>query len=102
MFKFTIRETVLLTTIVALCVVLWMEKRENANHETRLKAIETRLQTFPTFGPIVPVVAQPPAISFGPTVSAPPATSSRRVVIPKDVGPAVLPPPSSTETKNSN
>jgi len=55
MFKFTIREAILMTTIVAILLMWWMERSQNAKYEARLTAIETRLQALPK--PVVPARA---------------------------------------------
>ena len=105
MFQFTIREAILMTTIVAVLLMWWMERSQNGKYEARLTAIETRLKAFPAFAPIVPVTAQPPAfgspvpVSFtvlppasGTLVPAPPTTSAppvRGTTIPS--GPVVRP-----------
>ena len=44
MFKFTIRETILMTTIVAILEMWWIERNQNAKNDARLTAIETRLR----------------------------------------------------------
>ena len=45
MFKFTIREAILMTTIVAALLMWWMERNQNAKNHARLTAIEARLQS---------------------------------------------------------
>ena len=55
MFKFTIREAILMTTIVAILLMWWMERSQNAKYEARLTAIETRLPALPK--PVVPARA---------------------------------------------
>ena len=96
MFKFTIREAILMTTIVAILLMWWLEKGRNVNHEARLTAIEMRLQSFP-----IPVL--PPSrfvMTPGATVPAPPTksqfSSARWTVIPKDAAPVIPGPPPQT------
>jgi len=73
MFKFTIREAILMTTIVAVLLVWWMERSKNTTHEARLTAIEMRLQSFPiTVLPPTKFVVTPGAnVPALPTVSPP-------------------------------
>jgi hypothetical protein len=96
MFKFTIREAILMTTIVAVLLMWWMERNHNAMNDARLTAIETRLQAvFP--GGIVavfPATPPPPMIApVGPTIPAAPAkpqaASSDNVVIAADAQPII-------------
>lgn len=43
MFRFTIREAILMTTIVAVSIMWWMERNQNAKNEPRLAAAEARI-----------------------------------------------------------
>ena len=74
MFKFTIRESILATTIVAILLMWWMERSQNAKYEARLTALESRVQQFVPPPP-------PPGMIYGPP---PQPTSPRWVGIPKD------------------
>jgi hypothetical protein len=67
MFKFTIREAILMTTIVAILLMWWLERSQNAKNDARLTAIEARLHGMPT-------VLLPP-MTFS-NLSPPPATFS--------------------------
>src|SRR5437763_839105 len=62
MFKITIREAILLTTIAALALMLWTEGRKNARNDTRLAAIEAFLRSIPVVdaGGRMPSQAVPP------------------------------------------
>jgi len=98
MFKFTIREAILMTTIVAVLLMWWLERSQNLKYESRLTAIETRIQAFP----VVPTMAlggRPVPVSFtvlppapGAVVPVPPSASAPLVpgtTIPS--GPVVRP-----------
>jgi len=75
MFKFTIREAILMTTIVAVCLMWWLERTQNTKNDARLTAIETRLQMLPvTVLPPTKIVVS--AVPAGPTVVPPPYPST--------------------------
>jgi hypothetical protein len=59
MFKFTIREAILMTTIVAVALMWWMEKYRSDKFDARLTAIETRLQAIPVVQVPVTVRSMP-------------------------------------------
>jgi hypothetical protein len=90
-FKFTIREAILMTTIVAVLLMWWMERSQNAKYEARLTALETKLQTFP----VVPVFQATRSVANGPiptgaSVPAPPTmpqSTTRWTGIPKGAAP---------------
>ena len=82
MFKFTIREAILMTTIVAVLLMWWMERSHNAKYESRLTAVETKLQGFGSaFVPVVPaMIPATVGTTVPPPPTAPPSVSSRRVI----------------------
>jgi hypothetical protein len=69
MFRVTIREAILMTTVVAVVLMWWLERSQNVKYEARLTALETRMQAFP----------------FAPTLQAP---GSRAVPVSFTVFPA--------------
>ena len=46
MFKFTIREAIMATTIVAISLMWWMDRSQIAKYEARLAVIETHVRQF--------------------------------------------------------
>ena len=74
MLKVTIREAILMTTIVAILLMWWQERNRNNKYDERLTAIESRLQGLPgTFWP-VPVIPAQSRNTPAPVV-VPPVTS---------------------------
>jgi len=97
MFKFTIREVILMTTIVAILLMWWMETSRNAKNEARLIAIETRLNAMQA--PAITKSVLPLAANSGPIVidhtQVPPATTWKQVdptMVFKPAPPMVLKP----------
>ena len=84
MFKFTIREAILMTTIVAVLLMWWLERSQNAKHDARLTAIETKLQVFS--GTYVVRPGTPPPTVMPTTTwvfpDAPPTTANGQPSIP--------------------
>jgi hypothetical protein len=93
MLQFTIREAILMTTIVAVLLMWWMERSQNAKYDSRLTAIETKLQSVATVPSALPVrvltnVATIPNGASVPLVPPPlsmPTTSSTITTIPPPV-----------------
>jgi hypothetical protein len=102
MFKFTIREAILMTTIVAVLLMWWIERNQNAKNHARLTAIETRLQVLPMPAPPTPMAVTSTVMPAGATVSPPqvaanaaPTKSTRRRYKPPSYpyqGPVRVPP----------
>jgi len=80
MFKFTIREAILMTTIVAVLLMWWLERSQNVKYEARLTALETRMQAFPI---VVPALQAPVMFDFpaSPTTAPPSAANPRPATI---------------------
>ncbi len=55
MFKVTIREATLMTTVVAVVLMWWLERSRNVKYEARLTSLETRMRAFP----IIPALQVP-------------------------------------------
>jgi hypothetical protein len=76
MFKFTIREAVLMTTIVALSIMLWMERKQNARNDARLAAIEAFFQSIPGSANYSRLPSVPPTMSeYGPITPVAPTVA---------------------------
>jgi hypothetical protein len=82
MFKFTIREAVLITTIVAVSLMWWMERNQNSKNEARLAASDVRLKANETrlaaielrlqFTPLPPIPPRRPSPGMPGLTAAPP------------------------------
>ena len=75
MFKFTIREAVLTTALVAVTVMWWMERNQNARNDARLAAIEAFFQSIPGSPNYSRLPVMPPSLSeTSPVVPVAPPT----------------------------
>ena len=95
MFKITIREAILLTTIAGLALMLWMERQHNARNDARLDRIDEFFQSIPGSPGFARQPSVPPSLGpitpIAPTGTGPIPAGTRIPVSNYPIGPPVSP-----------